>query len=61
MTQEQFEQFVSSPPFERDIRKVYWADYYKDVGVDLAWECVKKANELTDVLLNRLLEKRNYD
>lgn len=48
-----FERFISSPPFERDIKrfptdgdKYPWPGAYRSITVELAWECWKEATSM---------------
>lgn len=48
-----FERFISSPPFEKDIErfptdsaKYPWPGAYRDITVELAWECWKEATSV---------------
>lgn len=48
-----FEMFISSPPFEKDIErfptdgaKYPWPGAYRDITVELAWECWKEATSV---------------
>lgn len=49
---EQFETWVSSPPFEYDVDRFYmdetkyaWPGQYKDLKVELAWDAWQESNK----------------
>ena len=67
MTRREFEQFVSSPPFERntalwpcDSENCAWPGQYRDIAVQLAWEVLQEA-ERRAISKAADLEKYNED